>query len=221
MKCPQCSVEYHSEVQRIEFVYSGKESGPNGGAWAIERYVCPNPQCMRPVSFLVFGRGEIRPGILGQLSEVRGLMKRMLSDPGSTRRPLPLGVPEECAADYAEACAALPVSPKAAAALSKRCLQTLLRTTAKVTPGNLGDEIQQLVDSKTLPSRLVLSIDAIRNLGNFAAHPIKNEKSGGVVEVEHGEAEWNLDVLDSLFDFYFGQPNRDAQNQGLAEAKAA
>jgi hypothetical protein len=41
--------------------------------------------------------------------------------------------------------------------------------------------------------------------------------------VELGEAEWNLDVLESLFDFYFVQParakaKRDALNKKLADA---
>jgi hypothetical protein len=30
------------------------------------------------------------------------------------------------------------------------------------------------------------------------------------VEVEAGEAEWNLDVLESLFDFYFVEPTKAA-----------
>jgi len=179
---------------------------------------------MRPVDFLIFGRGEISPIILGQLSDVKGIVKRILFNPNTVRRPLPPGVPAECAEDYSEACAALPVSPKAAAALSKRCLQTLLRKTANVKPGNLGDEIQQVIDSGSLPSYLVQSIDAIRSIGDFAAHPIKNEKNGEVVGVETGEAEWNLDVLDSLFDFYFVQPalaeKRHAPSRELAEAKA-
>jgi hypothetical protein len=41
--------------------------------------------------------------------------------------------------------------------------------------------------------------------------------------VEPGEAEWNLDVIESLFDFYFTQPallkkKRDALNTKLKAA---
>jgi hypothetical protein len=66
-------------------------------------------------------------------------------------------------------------------------------------------------------------IDAIRNIGNFSAHPSKNKSTGEIVEVEPQEAEWNLDVLESLFDFYFVQPavtkaKRDALNKKLADA---
>ena len=50
------------------------------------------------------------------------------------------------------------------------------------------------------------AVDAIRVTGNFAAHPIKSRASGEVVAVEPGEAEWNLDTLEALFDFYFVQP---------------
>jgi hypothetical protein len=46
----------------------------------------------------------------------------------------------------------------------------------------------------------------VRQIGNFAAHPIKSTSTGEIVDVEEGEAEWNLDVLESLFDFYFVQP---------------
>jgi hypothetical protein len=67
------------------------------------------------------------------------------------------------------------------------------------------------------------SLDAVRNIGNFAAHPIKSTASGEVIDVEPGEAEWNLDVLESLFDFYFVQPaalrkKQDALNAKLKEA---
>ena len=114
-------------------------------------------------------------------------------------------------------------SPKASAALSRRCLQAILRDHAGVKHGNLAGEIQQVIDSGKLPSHLTESLDAIRNIGNFAAHPIKSTSTGEVIEVEDGEAEWNLDVLESLFDFYFVQPaiikkKRDALNSKLKDA---
>jgi hypothetical protein len=140
-----------------------------------------------------------------------------------SRTPLGSEVPSEFAEDYKEACMVLPDSPKASAALSRRCLQHLLREKSRVKPGNLADEIQQVIDSGKLPSHLAESLDAIRNIGNFAAHPIKSKSTGEILEVEPGEAEWNLDVLESLFDFYFTQPaqlkaKRDALNAKLKEA---
>ena len=49
---------------------------------------------------------------------------------------------------------------------------------------------------------------AIRNIGNFGAHPVKDANTGEIVDVEPGEAEWLLDVLESLFDSAFVQPKR-------------
>jgi hypothetical protein len=46
----------------------------------------------------------------------------------------------------------------------------------------------------------------VRVIGNFAAHQIKSKVTGQIVDVEPHEAEWNLDVLELLFDFYFVQP---------------
>jgi hypothetical protein len=139
------------------------------------------------------------------------------------RPPCPREVPTTLAEDYNEACLVLSDSPKASAALSRRCLQNMLREAAKVKPGNLADEIQEVIDSRNLPSSLVESIDAIQNIGNFAAHPMKSKKSGEILPVEPGEADWNLNVLESLFDFYFVQPElirkkREALNKKLKDA---
>jgi hypothetical protein len=136
---------------------------------------------------------------------------------------VPSCVPSALAADFTEASLVLRESPKASAALSRRCLQQLLREYASIRPSNLADEIQQLLDQQTLPSLLASAIDAIRTLGNFAAHPIKSQNTGEIVPVEPEEADWLLDTLESLFDFYFVQPaalneKRDRLNQKLADA---
>lgn len=108
------------------------------------------------------------------------------------------------------------------AALSRRCLQHLLREVVQVKAANVADEIQQVIDSGQLPSDLAEVIDAVRNIGNFAAHPIKSKRRGEILTVEPGEAGWNLDVLELLFDFYFVQPHiikkkRQALNAKLKE----
>ncbi len=142
----------------------------------------------------------------------------------TTRGPIPVEVDEkDIVEDYKEACLVLLDSPKASAALSRRCLQNLLRSKAGVKPGDLSAEIQQVLDGKDLPSHLAESVDAIRNIGNFGAHPTKSRQSGNILPVEPGEAEWNLDVLESLFDFYYVQParlqaKRAALDKKLAEA---
>jgi hypothetical protein len=62
-------------------------------------------------------------------------------------------------------------------------------------------------------------IDAVRQIGNFAAHPIKSKHSGELLDVEPEEAEWNLDVLEALFDFYYVQPAKVAKKRDSLNAK--
>lgn len=83
-----------------------------------------------------------------------------------------------------------------------------------VKPADLSKEIQEVLDRGTLPTHLADAIDAVRNIGNFAAHPMKSQHTGEILDVEPGEAEWTLDVLEELFDFYYVQPAK------LAERKA-
>ncbi len=74
-----------------------------------------------------------------------------------------------------------------------------------------------------MPTDILESIDSVRNIGNFAAHPIKSKSSGEIVEVEPDEAFWNLEVLEMIFDFLFIRPakvkeKRDALNKKLKDA---
>lgn len=161
-----------------------------------------------------------RTGFAGLYEEKRTILVRPKTH---SRPPCPAEVPAALRSDYEEACAVLADSAKASAALSRRCLQHLLRSAAGVKPGDLASEIQQVLDAQRLPTHLADSIDAVRNTGNFAAHPIKSQHSGEVVEVEPGEAEWNLDVLEGLFDFFYVQPailkkKRAALDKKLTEA---
>ena len=130
---------------------------------------------------------------------------------GTNRQPVPPEVPQEYAEDYTEACLILADSPKASAALSRRCLQHILREQAGVKPGKLSNEIQEVIRSNTLPSGLAELLDVPRELGNIAAHPIENSDTGLIVPVEPWEAEWCLEVIEALHDYYFVTPARNAK----------
>ena len=122
-----------------------------------------------------------------------------------------------------EACLVLADSPKASAALSRRCLQHILREKAKVKiPNDLGKAIAEVVADPGVPTDISMSLDAVRNIGNFSAHPNKSMNTGEIVAVEPGEAEWCLEVIEILFDFYFVRPadierRTIALNQKLTE----
>lgn len=102
-------------------------------------------------------------------------------------------------------------------------MQTILRDLAGVKVGNLSAEIQEVISNGQLPSRIEQQLDAVREIGNLAAHPTKDQNTGAVIEVEPGEADWNIDVLEALFDHYFVKPaidqkRKDAINQKLRKA---
>jgi hypothetical protein len=137
--------------------------------------------------------------------------------PYSTLRVVPPEVPENVKTDYVEAAEALQISPKASAALSRRCLQRVLTEAGGAKSKDLSDQIDEVLPS--LSSHLAKSVDSIRAVGNFAVHPIKSKSSGEIVDVGVGEAEWNLDVLDGLFDFYYVQPEKIRQKRAALDKK--
>jgi hypothetical protein len=123
--------------------------------------------------------------------------------------------------DYNEACLVLPLSPKASAALSRRCMQAVLSDAGKTKSKNLSKQIDEVQSS--LPSHIADNLDFVREIGNFAAHEQKSTTTGVILDVEIGEAEWNLDVLEALFDFYYVKPElerqkRDAMNKKIKDA---
>ncbi len=215
MKCPHCMVEFHDSPTHSEL------GGDIDGEWGIIWRTCPS--CDRYVIQL-HQRRRYKTSGGGTITQGRGQgVVRLIHPKAATRPPCPRQVPKDLANDYHEACLVLPDSAKASAALSRRCLQHLLREQAKVKVSDLADEIQQVIDSGSVPTHIVEAIDSIRIIGNFAAHPIKSKSIGEIVDVEPGEAEWNLDVLEALFDFYFVQPEilltkRASLNKKLREA---
>jgi hypothetical protein len=207
MQCNHCLTAFHPS-ENIHIL--GEDAD---GGWAVATVRCP--ECEKFNIYLL--RCNIQQGEVRQILESRAVRPKAASRPAP-----PTEVPPEFADDYKEACLVLSDSPKASAAVSRRCLQHVLREKAGVKHSDLAQEIQEALDSGHLPSHLAESLDAIRNIGNFAAHPIKSKSTREVVPVEPGEAEWNLEVLEALFDFFFVQParlrkKRDALNKKLSD----
>lgn len=140
--------------------------------------------------------------------------------PAASDRPVPPEVEADdasVAADFREAVDVLPASSKASAALSRRCLQAVLTRKAGVKSRDLADQIDEVI--KVLPSAIADNVDAVRQVGNFAAHPSKSKSTGEIVEVEPGEAEWLLEVLEELFEHYYVAPARAASRRAALNTK--
>ena len=217
MQCPYCRIEFYDKPSTWLL---GEDAGDE---WRIQVSRCLS--CERLIVHLVKGKSVLiaTPGGNTASDFFKAEQMLLVKPKASSRPPCPVEVPKEIAEDYTEACLVLPDSPKAAAALSRRCLQNLLREAGKATPSDLNKEIQEVLNNKSVPSYIAEDLDAIRHIGNFAAHPTKSQVTGQIVPVETEEVEWTLNVLEALFDFYYVQPalskkRKDSLNLKLQEA---
>jgi hypothetical protein len=106
------------------------------------------------------------------------------------------------AEDYDEACAVLDRSPKAAAALGRRCIQHMIRTQLGIKKLTLHAEIEEVRKNAALPDKLLRQLDAGRHIGNNAAHP-NVDQAGLILPVTRDEAVWTLDVVSLMFSELF------------------
>lgn len=202
-KCPHCSREI---VAKIEIISLGRDVS---GEWNVYNYNCPG--CEKKV--IELHRKHSHP-------ENR---MNYVAYPKGVVRPISPEVPEKYASEFREACLVLNDSPKASAALSRRLLQKILVEELGVKSKNLSQQIDEAIKSGKLSWAVQNDLHAVREVGNLAAHPTKDIQTGEIIDVEPGEAEWLLDVLESLFVDLFVSPaeskkRREAINEKLRAA---
>ena len=204
-KCIACGRELPAFEPRTELLTSNR----SGESAFIDYFNCPF--CDEFIALMRYrARFDTSP------------TRRMILPIDRGRRALPKGIPEHIVAEYREASAILELSTRASAAMSRRCLQSLLAAVGAKAE-SLDKAIDEVIEGGELPKLLAEELDAVREIGNFGAHPRKSEVTGAVLDVESGEAEWNLEVLEHLFDFYYldrlaQRARREALNQKLREA---
>lgn len=217
MRCPNCRKEFHPQPDKKETYAISEPKSARENAFAFLIQLCP--ACFQPL--VVYQEGQANSAQNPEY--LREVTSQEVVYPASRSADIPEEVPEPFQRDLEEAITALEYSPKASAALSRRLLQRVLREQLVIVRRDLSQEIDAFIESSGAPTYLTSAVDAIRTVGNFAAHPLKNTNTGEIVDVEAGEAEWLLDVLDSVFDFVFVQPKRLAAkrkelNEKLAQA---
>lgn len=196
--CPHCSVNFPLQVG------TKPVTSKHEGHWWVQHTHCP--ACEKAIIWLLYSRSIVYGPTYHTPSGT--LVTTLVYPRGTNRQPVPTEVPDEYAEDYREACLILRDSPKASAALSRRCLQHVLREKAGIKSNNLFEEIQKVRGS--LPSNIASLLDVPRDIGNIAAHPMKNADTGLIVSVEPWEAEWCLEIIEALFDYYFVMPAKNA-----------
>lgn len=209
-KCPHCSI--HVRFESTNFTSGAVQIRTKKNIF-FNVIAAGCPECGQPI-------------LTGQwLSNSSNGLKTITFPlwPDSGAHPVPEEVETEApslAADFREAAAVLPKSKKASAALSRRCLQFILREKGGTKSRDLAPQIDEVIDD--LPTELGKNVDAIRQIGNFSAHPMKSTNSGEIADVVEEEAEWLLSILEELFDYYYVAPakaskRRNSLNQKLQD----
>jgi len=225
-KCPYCNnattitdPNYSQSLRRISTTKS------KDGCLVLREIsiACPNPQC-RELTLTVslfsskFHEDSFRvvPAKAGSLIRTWNLL------PQSRSKPQPDYIPEQIRQDYLEACLISNDSPKASAALSRRCLQGIVRDYWEIpikNRGKLGAElkfIKERVNEDTWEA-----IQTIRSVGDIGAHMEKDVNF--IVDVEPSEAELLLELIETLLEDWYvtshKRKERAAKTKALAEKK--
>ena len=207
--CSNCNAHYFHDQKTTKQVYI--ENNNRIGSVGIRYTTCPGCGVLH-YSLLGFGSGGGEYYVLYQ------------SDGNGSGPVAPAEVPLPIASDYNEARAVLELSPKASAALARRCLQHLLRDRG-YTQNNLVNQVDAVLSehdpAKAVPDTLRLALDAVRNFGNFSAHPLTDKTTLQIIDVEAGEAEWCLEILIECFECFYVRPARAAERKAALNLKLA
>lgn len=217
MICPYCGTSIHLNISNTA-LFENNETVKNNRneGYEINGGFCP--ECDKLILFM--------ERIYFSFTEHGYMCNQRVSD--SKKRIYPLHkkfinlsnkIPNNYKNKLNETKQVLEISPKASAALSRRLLQDILHNECNIKERNLYTEIDVFINKPDTPSLLAKSLDIIRNIGNFAAHPIKNNHSGEIVEVETSEAELLLEILDLLFDYVFIKPKEINEKKKIINEK--
>lgn len=112
------------------------------------------------------------------------------------------GVGPEITKDFNEARWVLEYSPNASAALSRRCLQTILRKKEGIRKPDLFGEIEEAITRKIYDKSISKWLDQIRKIGNAGAHPISSKVTSEIIEVTKDHASTLILVLEKILKHY-------------------
>lgn len=209
MKCPHCGQHYSERLTSTELGWD------EDGRWTIAYCFCENEECQRLIArihcYPEAPEGSYdNDGILtakggGRYYYCKPRLSRDIH-PLSARRPLSQNVPAEYRVMFDEACLVLRVSPNSSAAISRRCLQHLIRKEYGITRDNLKQEIDGLLEKPNLKPDLIDQLHEVREMGNMGVHDWIDTATGEIVNVEPEHAEALLEILESIFEVKFAAP---------------
>jgi hypothetical protein len=213
LDCPNCGVV---AIPHCLYPAQTQESG----RIRYEMLIVTCAACAQRTVFVLEQKGVFMPSTPIKWETV---WHKVVYPVGRFQKPFP-NTDKKYLKPYRAACETLTVSPEAAATMARRCLQTMLSDQG-YAGNNLHGQITALLAEtdrrKQLPVALHNTVDAIRNFGNFGAHPINDQTTLQIVDIDPGEAEWCIEIIEELFDFYFEKPARSQAKIAAANSKLA
>lgn len=176
---------------------------------------CANSECERTsvrarIGETWFDSGDWK---IATLDSDKGIRFSQMLIPQGSAKPQPDYIPEPLREDYYEACLIRDFSPKASATLTRRCLQGMIRDFAKIAKPTLAKEIEALKNAvddgsadRAVSMESVEAIDQVRGIGNIGAHMEKDIDL--IIEVDPGEAQALIELVEMLFDEWYGARHR-------------
>lgn len=184
MECPHCGSDFETTPHTFSLGID------QDGTWQVSNTRCPT--CDRLVVAVCSKEGTNYPAYPA------GSLRARLSD----------DVPAGLASEYWAAGQVLPYSEESSAAISRRLLQRVLSTQAGAGYGGLADQIRRAVSSPAMPPYLKEALETLAKVAKLEADEPKSFRCEALAPVNEGEAEWLLDVLKPLLEFYYVQPAR-------------
>lgn len=204
--CPFCEKDavITNESFQLNFIDLDLENADGPRRLYTKFIVCPDPGCQRAALGITLAE-PIKDPSTSTVKHHRELKSWKLIPP-SKAKVFPEYIPKVILDDYNEACLICDLSPRASAALSRRCLQGIIRDRWNVKPGRLVEEIEQIKDRVDPPAWE--TIDLTRKVGNIGA--FMEEEANVIAEVERHEAALLINLIERLLkDWYIERKGRE------------
>jgi hypothetical protein len=194
--CPFCGrfTTINSENRTWDHAAVNHRSKHGKLAVHVTSTTCPNPACKElamEVAVRTIPKDSTQFGITL-------LSKQLWPEANVMVVPDHIPIPESIKKTYREACLVAAISGAASAALSRRCLQGIVRDffdIPKNRRGDLGAELAFVKDQ--IDPQVWDDIQAVRAVGDIGAHMDKNVDV--IVDVEPREADLLIKLIEELF----------------------
>lgn len=197
MECPHCRAEFE---EKPHYFALGIDQD---GTWQVSNQRCP--ACDRLIVSVCTKEGCSYPAWPAT----------------SARARLSEDVPAELAAEYLAASQILAYSEQASAAISRRLLHKVLAAQSGAGYGGLADQIRRAVSSPALPPYLKEALQTYVQVVQLGSDSTRSYRPEALVPLAVGEADWLLDLLQPLFEFYYVQPAKLRRKQDALEERIA